>query len=907
MTQQAVLGRRAASSTDNSLEQASLGEVLAGLIADAPNPALWSFRLDGVWAYAHTAKPLPIQGWKLHVSATVGSAESVLRACAGVLLAAGCNFKVASTSEHVQGLTDSHCPAESAGKVLTAYPGDDDSAVTLAQRLDVATRGFDGPRILSDRPFVPGSLVHYRFGAFTGIPHVSHDGDVTAALMAPDGTPVADSREVGRPAPEWASRPFVVAPAGDEKAAGPRPVMLADRYVVQEAIRHAYRGGVFRAVDQKSGLTVVVKQARANVGAGRDGLDVRDRLRHEAAVLQALAGRGWVPELVDTFEQDGDVFVIEQFIPGLNLRQWVNAGVRDGIVLRPVGEALQVLARAATVLVDLHAAGVVVRDFSPNNVVVGDSGQVVLVDLELADVPGIPVGIAPGGTRAYGSPEQFAGSSPHRSTDAYALGAVIAFTLTGEDPLLWLDTVPDMRSWLAHGVRQASCPPDVADLVVALCSVDPAARPTAAAAADMLRTAKASAPSLTVPLVARAALQDIRPMSEAELDAAIAALLDRLLADVHPGRQRVARSSGFGESTLATNVQHGAAGILGAMVSTFDALHDDRLLEKIHDVARWLELAVERHPATGPVGLYFGYSGPLWALADAGVALGDPAMVTSACERALALPTSWPSPDVTHGVAGLGLTLVHLWQLTGDRRLRDRVLQAGGHLLDCAELDVGAGPAGPSISWRTPRGVASTFAGGRFNGFAHGTAGIGLFLEHAALVTKAIEFADAATLAAQTLARAAVRRDGMATWGSSPERPDPGLTYWCNGSSGVATFLSRHAAATGDQDQQLLGEAALSLVRNKWKSGISYCHGLSGDADLLLDLAETTSERYRDWAGDLLRCMWARRVTDTLGPALSDEPGQVVPDFNVGYGGPLTVLLRLRHGGARSWLPALRP
>lgn len=174
-------------------------------------------------------------------------------------------------------------------------------------------------------------------------------------------------------------------------------------------------------------------------------------------------------------------------------------------------------------------------------------------------------------------------------------------------------------------------------------------------------------------------------------------------------------------------------------------------------------------------------------------------------------------------------------------------------------------------------------------------------------MTGSTELADAATLAAQTLTRAAVRADGMATWGSSPERPHPGLTYWCNGSSGVATFLSRHAAVTGDQDQQLLGEAAVSLLRNKWKSGTSYCHGLSGDADLLLDLADSVSERYRDWAADLLRCMWNRRVTDAVGPAPSDEPGKIWSDFSVGYGGPLAVLLRLQHGGARSWLPALTP
>ena len=202
-----------------------------------------------------------------------------------------------------------------------------------------------------------------------------------------------------------------------------------------------------------------------------------------------------------------------------------------------------------------------------------------------------------------------------------------------------------------------------------------------------------------------------------------------------------------------------------------------------------------------------------------------------------------------------------------------------------------------STAW--PGGLIG--AGQRFYGFAHGVAGIGLFLDHAAAVTGREDCAAAAEASAATLRHAALAANGLVKWGSGPDEPTPGLPHWCNGSSGVATFLLRHAG--GANDVELLEGAARATVAAKWRSGVAYCHGLSGNADLLLDLSDSADLRYRVWAADLLRIMSDRRSSDGHGLGLTDEAGYITPDFNVGYGGALSVLLRLRHGGPRLWLP----
>jgi hypothetical protein len=822
------------------------------------------------------------------VSATVVNVVEMVRACVPVLVDVGCQFKVARELQQVEWLTHPSCPRENAGKILTAYPSDDAQAVRLARSLDAATADLTGPRVLSDRCLRPGGVVHYRYGAFTGVPYVNHDGEMSSALVTPDGIVELDSRAAGRVAPAWADDPFVAAPPSPSTGG----VLLDGRYAVREAIRHANKGGVFRATDRTTQRAVVVKQARAHVGTDAHGRDARDRLRGEAAALVALAHTGAMPELVGTFEQDGDLFAVEEDLGGQSFRSWVTSGMEDGIVRRSWAETGRVVCNLARHVAAVHEAGAVIRDLSPNNVIVtGESTK--LIDLEFAALHDSETPIR-SGTPGYAAPEQFDGATPTASADSSSLGAMLLFAFTGEDPFLGFG-VTTTQAWLARGMRTHLVPKHIAELAVALRAPEPSARPTAADAARVL-----AAPLLDVAPLRReraiaATLADVRPIADTELDDAIDALIARLLADIRPERGQVARRSAFGERTLSANVQHGAAGILGVLVQAHTARPSDALAQCIEDVANWLEQRLANR-CPGPVGLYFGWAGPCWALGEAGVALGDRGRVQRAAEHALSLPRDWPGPDVTHGLAGLGLTLVQLWQRTGDPRLSAAVDQIARRLVEHADYDNGA------VSWTTPRGVASSFAGSRFYGFAHGVAGIGAFLDHATLTTGRDEYAAVAATAAATLRRVAVDTDGITRWGSGPDETGAALAHWCNGSSGVVTFLARRPTAS--DDRELIDRAARACVAAKWHSGIAYCHGLSGNADLLLDL---DGGPYREWAADLLRVMWQRHTTDAFGPALTDEVGRVTPDFNVGYGGALSALLRLRHGGSRLWLPELTP
>ncbi|MGH3925402.1 MAG: class IV lanthionine synthetase LanL, partial [Pseudonocardiaceae bacterium] len=267
----------------------------------------WDVWLDELWCHVRPPRYQERdQGWKLHVSATRASAGAVLTRAVGVLTASGCAFKFAKSREQAGILNSTHYHRGGAGKFLTAYPDDDDHFRRLAAELDAVTAGLAGPAILSDRPYRPGSLVHYRYGAFAGTAVLTNDGYYRPMIIGPGGALVEDRRDA------WFNPPAgVVPPVGEDAetpATGPsrpRSVLLGDRFIVREAIRHANKGGVYRATDTATDADVIVKEARPHVQADEHGRDVRDALRHEAEMLLLLLPLRITPRPIRLLEQGG--------------------------------------------------------------------------------------------------------------------------------------------------------------------------------------------------------------------------------------------------------------------------------------------------------------------------------------------------------------------------------------------------------------------------------------------------------------------------------------------------------------------------------------------------------------------------------------------------------------------------
>ena len=160
----------------------------------------------------------------------------------------------------------------------------------------------------------------------------------------------------------------------------------------------------------------------------RDQLTARERLRREAMALQKVRHPG-VCSIVDMELDDALAFIVTELIEGKNLREDVRANGRY------VGDDLERLGRKLIEAVKaVHAAGIVHRDIKPTNVMVSNTGPV-LVDFGIAMGAGESHVTRTGlvmGTPGFIAPEIIDGAESDEMSDWWSVASVLAFAATGE-------------------------------------------------------------------------------------------------------------------------------------------------------------------------------------------------------------------------------------------------------------------------------------------------------------------------------------------------------------------------------------------------------------------------------------------------------------------------------------------
>lgn len=884
----------------------------------------WRHRPDQMWCYlTPPGTATQPQGWKIHVSATPRSAEDVLAAVSRVLLERRVTFKFARGLKQLRMLLSIRMARGSGGKFITVYPEGPEQFTELLEVLHEATEGMEGPAILSDRRYRPGSLVHYRYGGFSASQQVLDvDGSYTHMLVTPDGRWTQDERNAWYSPPAWApvplSDPEPVRPSSER---GKSQVLLNDRYVVHEAIRHSNRGGVYRARDERTGQKVVIKEARPFVGAEVDGTDARDYLRNEYQTLRTLEPLGIAVRPVDLFEYQGHLFLAEEEVPGVTLRTWVDDMVRrDPGRMMPFDRVLDVARRLVDMAAAVHDKGLVFRDLTPNNVMIKPDGELVLIDTEFLAVPNEQVTRVQ--TLSYAAPEEANGPvrypAPRPVADLYSVGATLFHLCTGVHAYI----PPEGRA--DESARSGDAPPDRTPGGDALLrSYDERVRFLVRAVAADYATLRAFAPivlgllrerpeqRLSL-LRVREMLEDLRPARSGPRPMRLpAADQERLLTD---GRAQLVTGmtpdspdalwpappvEGRMFDTLA--LQAGSAGTLEVMRRGVRATGDARQRSALRTGLAWLDEKVDRSPRQLP-GLYFGRGGTYWAMYEAATELGDGAVQRRSIERVKSLPVVWSNPDLTHGVAGGGLAQLHLWRRAGDEELRERVLL-------CVE-SVLAARAPDGLVWPVPKSMGRG-EGLTHYGFAHGVAGICSFLLSVARELERPDLLESAVAGGDFLLSLARDHGDGLRWPTAEAKNKTlddsfdGVCWWCSGAPGIGTFLIRLWRATADRRYlDAAHRAAVSTRREKWFLSASHCHGLAGNGEFLLDMAAATGETlYLEWAEEHAAALYRLCGLHKGRLVLLDETGTgMTYSYNIGMAGAIGFLHRLRHGGERWWM-----
>ncbi|HEX3766321.1 MAG TPA: protein kinase [Kofleriaceae bacterium] len=224
---------------------------------------------------------------------------------------------------------------------------------------------------------------------------------------------------------------------------GTTPVALVEgtrvgRYVLRERLGAGAMGVVFTAHDPELEREIAVKLLRSEVDPDAPRLPLTAQLLREAQAMAQLAH----PNVVAVHDVGwfGDhIFIAMELVQGQTLAQWLAAAPRS------IAEVLAMFIAAGSGLAAAHAAGLVHRDFKPENVLVGRDGRVRVTDFGLADRAAPPGALAAGqergraavlaGTPFYMAPEQLSGEPVDARTDQFGFCVAIYAALTGKHPL----------------------------------------------------------------------------------------------------------------------------------------------------------------------------------------------------------------------------------------------------------------------------------------------------------------------------------------------------------------------------------------------------------------------------------------------------------------------------------------
>ena len=228
-------------------------------------------------------------------------------------------------------------------------------------------------------------------------------------------------------------------PSGEELGVG----TMIGRYIIIKMIGRGGMGEVYSAYDPDLDRRVALKLLRGSK-VGTQPVAHSGLLR-EAKALARLS-HPHVVAIHDIGSFGGLVFLAMDLIDGGTLRQWMRAEPR------PWRETVRVFAAAGHGLMAAHQAGLVHRDFKPENVLLTRAGHVRVSDFGLArPVEDLYASAEPSrqepsivepifsrselvGTPAYMAPEQFAGRATDARTDQFSFCVALYEALYGERP-----------------------------------------------------------------------------------------------------------------------------------------------------------------------------------------------------------------------------------------------------------------------------------------------------------------------------------------------------------------------------------------------------------------------------------------------------------------------------------------
>ncbi|MFF5482589.1 protein kinase [Streptomyces sp. NPDC012935] len=263
--------------------------------------------------------------------------------------------------------------------------------------------------------------------------------------------------------------------------------LISGRYRLADAIGSGGMGRVWRAHDEVLHRGVAIKELTAALyvsESDQERLLARTRAEARAA---ARINHSAVVTVHDVLEHDGRPWIVMELVEGHSLADAVKENGR----VEPT-EAARIGLWVLRALRAAHSAGVLHRDVKPGNVLLSEDGRVLLTDFGIAQIEGDSTITRTGevvGSVDYLAPERVRGHDPGPSSDLWALAATLYTAVEGRSPFRRTSPLGTMQAVVEEEAADPQHAGALAPVISALLRKDPATRPGAAEAEQMLAEA----------------------------------------------------------------------------------------------------------------------------------------------------------------------------------------------------------------------------------------------------------------------------------------------------------------------------------------------------------------------------------------------------------------------------------
>lgn len=333
-------------------------------------------------------KDFPKQGWKIHVSSDISSAQKTLDIVSELMFLNNTSFKFVKNAFELRMKNSKYGDRASSGKFITIYPKNEVEFINILNILDESLdSSIKAPYVLNDKRW-KNSNIYFRYGGFVDIP-VYIDGRKTSGIITPKGEIIEDERLPYYTLPYFIEEPKEIKKMNENEIDDNNEKSELDNYDIQEALHFSNGGGVYLALD-KQDRKVIIKEGRPGAGLDASDRDAFSRVKNEKYILENLRNINQVVTILDSFDEWEHTFIVEEYIEGMDLYDWLarNYPFYNTIPSEQyTQDSIYILNQLINIIKDIHINNVGMGDLQPANIMISENKSVTLIDFETASTP----------------------------------------------------------------------------------------------------------------------------------------------------------------------------------------------------------------------------------------------------------------------------------------------------------------------------------------------------------------------------------------------------------------------------------------------------------------------------------------------------------------------------------------